>query len=104
MGETDSKEPDVSVTTETNIIKRSMAAFAVIGVLLLAACGSSSSSNAITNVDASTFLTTVSQPGVTVVDVRTPEEFAAGLARAEAAAQRRMRAATLRRESGYGFA
>jgi phage shock protein E len=68
----------VSITTETSIIKRSMAAFAVIGVLLLAACGSSSSSNAITNVDASTFLTTVSQPGVTVVDVRTPEEFAAG--------------------------
>ena len=66
----------MSITTETSIIKRSMAAFAVIGVLLLAACGSSS--NAITNVDASTVLTTVSQPGVTVVDVRTPEEFAAG--------------------------
>ncbi len=66
----------MSVTTESSIIKRSMAACAVIGVLLLAACGSSS--NAITNVDASSFLTNASEPGVTVVDVRTPEEYAAG--------------------------
>ena len=66
----------MSVTIETNIIKRSMAAFAVIGVLLLAACGSSS--NAVTKVDATSFVTTASQSDVAVIDVRTPEEFAAG--------------------------
>ena len=60
----------------------SLAAFAVIGVLLLAACGSSS--NAVTKVDATSFVTTASRPDVAVIDVRTPEEFAA-LMRAETA-------------------
>jgi len=66
----------VTVTAESNIVKRSMAALAVLGVLLLAAC--SSGSSAIQNVDAPTFLADAAKPGVTVVDVRTPEEFAAG--------------------------
>lgn len=64
------------VTRHTTVIKRSMAAFAVVGVLLLTACGSNSS--AITTVEAAAFLTETSKPGVTVVDVRTPEEFTAG--------------------------
>jgi len=66
----------VSITTNTTIVRRSMVALAAVGVLLLAAC--SSGSSAITNVNPQTFLTTASQPGVTVVDVRTPEEYAAG--------------------------
>ena len=32
----------------------------------------------ITSVDAPTFLSKVSQPGVQIIDVRTPDEFAAG--------------------------
>jgi rhodanese-related sulfurtransferase len=47
----------------------------VLGSVLLTGC---SSSGAVTNVDASTFLTTAGQPGVVVVDVRTPAEYAAG--------------------------
>ena len=66
----------MSTTTNTTMVRRSMAALAVVGILLLAAC--SSGPSAITTVDPRTFLTTASQPGVTVVDVRTPEEFAAG--------------------------
>lgn len=66
----------MTVATDTSLIKRVMAVFAVLGVLLVAGCGSSSS--AVTTVDAQTFLTTASQAGVTVIDVRTPEEYAAG--------------------------
>lgn len=66
----------MTVTAESNIVKRSMAALALLGVLLLAAC--SSGSSAISNVDAPTFLADVTKPGVTIVDVRTPEEYAAG--------------------------
>lgn len=66
----------MTVATDTSLIKRVMAVFAVLGVLLVAGC--SSSSSAVTTVDAQTFLTTASQPGVTVIDVRTPEEYAAG--------------------------
>jgi rhodanese-related sulfurtransferase len=47
----------------------------VLGSVLLTGC---SSSGSVTNVDAPTFLTTASQPGVVVVDVRTPAEYAAG--------------------------
>lgn len=66
----------MTVTTHTNLAKRALAALAVVGVLLLAACGSGSS--AISTVEPQEFLTAVAQPGVTVVDVRTPEEYAAG--------------------------
>ena len=44
--------------------------------LVLSACGSSAS--AVQTVDPAAFLTTAAQPGVTVVDVRTPAEYAAG--------------------------
>ena len=47
----------------------------VLGSILLTGC---SSSGTVTNVDAATFLTTAAQPGVVVVDVRTPAEYAAG--------------------------
>lgn len=66
----------MTVTTDTSLAKRALAALAVVGVLLLAAC--SSGSSAITTVEPQAFLTAVAQPGVTVVDVRTPEEYAAG--------------------------
>ena len=49
---------------------------AVFGIALLTGCGSSSSG--VTNVDPAAFLTTASQTGTVVVDVRTPSEFAAG--------------------------
>ena len=43
--------------------------------LLLAACGGTS---AVQTVDAATFATQTQTAGVTVIDVRTPDEFAAG--------------------------
>ena len=49
---------------------------AVFGIALLTACGSSSSS--VQTVDPAAFLTTASQTGTVVVDVRTPSEYAAG--------------------------
>jgi rhodanese-related sulfurtransferase len=49
---------------------------AVFGIAMLASCGSSSSG--VTNVDPAAFLTTASQAGTVVVDVRTPSEYAAG--------------------------
>ena len=66
----------MTTTTDTSLIKRVMAVFAVLGVLLVTGC--SSGSSAVSTVDAQTFLTTASQAGVTVIDVRTPEEYAAG--------------------------
>ena len=69
----------MSVITDSTPARRAMAAMAamaVIGVLLLAACGSTSS--AISTVDPQSFLSTASQPGVTVLDVRTPDEYASG--------------------------
>ena len=51
---------------------------ALLGVALLAGCGSSSGSSAVQTVDPQTWLATASQPGVVVVDVRTPGEYAAG--------------------------
>jgi rhodanese-related sulfurtransferase len=47
----------------------------VLGTALLTGC---SSGGSVTAVDATTFLTTATQPGVVVVDVRTPAEYAAG--------------------------
>lgn len=70
------REIRVSLTTDTSLVKRSMAAIAVVGLLLLTAC--SSGSSAVSTVDAQSFLSTASQAGVTVIDVRTPEEYAAG--------------------------
>ena len=49
---------------------------AVFGIAMLAGCGSSS--GGVTNVDPAAFLTTASQTGTVVVDVRTPSEYAAG--------------------------
>ncbi len=49
---------------------------AVFGIALLAGCGSSSSG--VQNVDPAAFLTTASQTGTVVVDVRTASEYAAG--------------------------
>ena len=49
---------------------------ALLGGLLLTGC--SSSGGGVSNVDSAAFLTTSAQPGVVVVDVRTPAEYAAG--------------------------
>ena len=65
-----------TTTLDTPLIKRALVAVTLVGTLLLAAC--SSSSSAIQTVDPQAFLTTAAQPGVTVVDVRTPDEYAAG--------------------------
>ncbi len=43
--------------------------------LFLTGCSSAGSA---TNMDASEFIAKISEPGVVIVDVRTPEEFAAG--------------------------
>lgn len=51
---------------------------ALLGVALLAGCGSSSGTTAVQTVDPATWLATASKPGVVVVDVRTPAEYAAG--------------------------
>lgn len=52
-----------------------LAATAAVSAALLAACGGPS---AIQTVDAATFATQTQTAGVTVIDVRTPDEFAAG--------------------------
>jgi rhodanese-related sulfurtransferase len=57
-------------------VKKTLAALALAGAIVLAGCGSSGGGG--TTVDASTWITEASQPGVTIVDVRTPAEFAAG--------------------------
>ncbi len=56
-------------------MKKTLAALALAGAIVLAGCGSSGGG---TTVDAATWITEASQPGVTVIDVRTPAEFAAG--------------------------
>ena len=57
-------------------MKKIIALVAVLfGVALLAGCGSSSG---VQSVDPQTFLSTAKQPGAVIVDVRTPQEFAAG--------------------------
>jgi phage shock protein E len=48
---------------------------AVLGIALLAGCGSSSG---VQTIDPQAFLTTAGQTGTVVVDVRTPSEYAAG--------------------------
>lgn len=66
----------MTVSIHTTLITRVMAVVAVLGVLLITGC--SSGSSAVSTVDAQSFLSTASQTGVTIIDVRTPEEFAAG--------------------------
>jgi rhodanese-related sulfurtransferase len=57
-------------------VKKIIALVAVLfGVALLAGCGSSSG---VQSVDPQTFLSTAKQPGAVIVDVRTPQEYAAG--------------------------
>jgi phage shock protein E len=57
-------------------VKKTLAALALAGAIVLAGCGSSGGGG--TTVDAATWISEASQPGVTVIDVRTPAEFAAG--------------------------
>ena len=57
-------------------MKRLVAVAGVLAALLLAGCGSTAS--AVQTVDPQAFLSTAAQAGVVTVDVRTPEEFAAG--------------------------
>ncbi len=60
----------------TQHIRRiAIAAAAVVAAVTLAACGGGS---AVQTVDPATFATQVQTPGVTVVDVRTPAEYASG--------------------------
>lgn len=57
-------------------MKKLIALFAVLGVLLVAGCGPRTS--AIQSVDPQTFLATAARPGAITIDVRTPQEFAGG--------------------------
>jgi rhodanese-related sulfurtransferase len=57
-------------------MKKLLALVALIGVLFVAGC--SSSAGAVQTVDPQAFLTTAAQSGTTVIDVRTPAEYAAG--------------------------
>ena len=60
----------------TQHIRRiAIATAAVIAAVTLAACGGGS---AVQTVDPGTFAAKIQTPGITVVDVRTPEEFASG--------------------------
>jgi phage shock protein E len=58
------------------MMKRFIIVAGVLAALALAGCGSSTS--AVQTVDTPAFLSTTAQPGVVIVDVRTPDEFAAG--------------------------
>ena len=62
---------------QNSTLKRrsALAAVMTMAAALLAACGGSS---AITNVDPAGFQAQAQTAGVTVIDVRTPDEFAAG--------------------------
>ena len=57
-------------------IKEALVVLSVTAALLVAGCGSASS--AITNVDSAAFISAAAKPGVVIVDVRTPVEFASG--------------------------
>lgn len=57
------------------IMRKLFAAVAVLGVLFVSACGSSSSAQA---VNVNEFVSAMGQPGVTVLDVRHIDEYAAG--------------------------
>lgn len=60
-------------------MKKILGLVALLAALLVSACGGGGgASSAVTTVDAAEFLRAAAQPGVTVIDVRTPEEFAAG--------------------------
>lgn len=57
-------------------MKKALLVLAVIGVLLVSACGSTPA--AISKMDVKAFADAASRPGVVLLDVRSPEEFAAG--------------------------
>lgn len=61
-------------------MKRLVALLAVLlaGALLVSGCSSGSAGASVQTVDPQAFLTTASQPGTTVIDVRTPAEYAQG--------------------------
>lgn len=51
--------------------------FVLVALFALTSC-SSEGSSAIKNVDAATFISTIADPEVRIIDVRTPEEFLSG--------------------------
>lgn len=57
-------------------MRKLLALFAIVGVLFVSGCSSSGSASKAVSADE--FMTAMSQPGVTVIDVRHPDEFAAG--------------------------
>lgn len=57
-------------------MKKLFIAMALLGTLALAACGSSNS--AVQKMDPTAFADAASQPGVVILDVRSPDEFASG--------------------------
>jgi rhodanese-related sulfurtransferase len=59
-------------------MKKPLALLAAAVIALLALAGCSSGPGAISDVDAAAFLQKAAQPGVTVIDVRSPAEYAAG--------------------------
>lgn len=59
-------------------MRKTLAAIAIAGALILTGCSSSGDAGGVTNVDVTTFATEITEPGVTIVDVRTPAEFEAG--------------------------
>ena len=59
-------------------MKKILALFALVSVLFVAGCSSGGAAGSIETVDPQGFVTAVGQPGVTVIDVRTPAEYAAG--------------------------
>ena len=59
-------------------MRKALAALAIAGSLFLVGCSSDASSAGVTTVDTQAFVTQLAEPGVTIIDVRTPEEFAAG--------------------------
>lgn len=58
-------------------MKKVLVLIAAISMTLLAACSSSGASGSVQTVDPQAWLQTAAAPGVTVIDVRTPAEFAA---------------------------
>lgn len=58
-------------------MKKALLALTVLFAAALVVTGCSSGSSAVQTVDATTWVKDTSQPGVTIIDVRTPDEFAA---------------------------
>lgn len=58
-------------------MKKLLLALVAVFTASLVLTGCSGGSSAITTVDASTWMKDATQPGVTIIDVRTPDEFAA---------------------------